>query len=216
MAHEEVRPGTVVPSEAGEPGIAGPGREELTADLDPAPEAAGRTGPSTGLLSFYDRLRAKILEAVERRAGRLPEDAVKALLLVPDLFVLLVRLTLDRRVPARTRALIGGSLAYFLLPYDLLPVTLLGPIGYLDELVLAVAVLAQVWSGDLEPYARRHWSGPEDVRIAVGDVVRACHALLAPETYERLKRAAARRGIPIEDEPPAAGRASGPAAPPRD
>src|SRR4029077_2126421 len=46
-------------------------------------EALGRGTnlPSSGLLSFYDRLREKILQTIERRAGRpgskLTEDAVR-------------------------------------------------------------------------------------------------------------------------------------------
>src|SRR3954449_1993566 len=119
--------------------------------------------PSSGLLSFYDRLREKILRAVEKRSGRrgarLTEDAVRALLLVPDVFILLVRLMLDKEVPGSARAMIGGAIAYFILPIDLLPEAFLGPAGYLDDLVLAVAVLAQAFGGDLEPYARKHWSG---------------------------------------------------------
>src|SRR5687768_14301139 len=73
------------------------------------------------LLGFYDRLRERILETVERRGGRLGSASVRALLLVPDIFMLLVRLALDPEVPGGTRALIGGALAYFILPIDLLP-----------------------------------------------------------------------------------------------
>ncbi|HBL28914.1 MAG TPA: hypothetical protein DD490_18930, partial [Acidobacteria bacterium] len=129
---------------------------------EPPPE-----GPSRGLLSFYDRLREKIVHAVEKRGGRLSEGAVRALLLVPDVFILLVRLSLDRDVPGSARALIGGTLAYFILPIDLFPEALLGGIGYMDDLVLAAAVLAQAFSGELEPYARRHWSGSEDLRVVL-------------------------------------------------
>src|SRR4051794_23474892 len=97
--------------------------------------------PSSGLLSFYDRLREKILELVEKRAGRpggkLTEDAVRLLLLVPDVFILLVRLALDKDVPGSARAMIGGAVAYFILPFDLLPEAVLGPGGHLDDLVLA-------------------------------------------------------------------------------
>ena len=65
-------------------------------------DAAEPALPSTGLLSFYDRLRERILESVEERGGHLGSATVSALLLVPDVFMLLVRLSLDREVPART------------------------------------------------------------------------------------------------------------------
>ncbi|HEY0557946.1 MAG TPA: DUF1232 domain-containing protein [Thermoanaerobaculia bacterium] len=173
-----------------------------------AEEAFGRGTnlPSSGLLSFYDRLREKILQTIERRAGRpgarLTEDAVRALLLVPDVFILLVRLTLDKEVPGSARAMIGGALAYFILPFDLLPEAILGPIGYLDDLVLAAAVLAQAFGGDLEPYARKHWSGSEDLRVVLQDITGTAQSLLGQKVYDRLRRLLSRRGIELNDETP--------------
>lgn len=165
---------------------------------------AGTDLPSSGLLSFYDRLREKILHTVEKRSGRrgakLTEDAVRALLLVPDVFILLVRLALDKEVPGSARAMIGGALAYFVLPIDLLPEAFLGAAGYLDDLVLATAVLAQAFGGDLEPYARKHWSGSEDLRIVIQDVTQAGQSLLGQNLYGKLRGLLSRRGIEIEDD----------------
>jgi uncharacterized membrane protein YkvA (DUF1232 family) len=156
--------------------------------------------PSGGLLSFYDRLRERILKAIEkpRRGGKLTEGAVRALLLVPDVFILLARLALDKNVPGSTRALIGGALAYFVLPADLFPEMLLGGVGFLDDLVLATAVLAQAFGGDLEPYARKHWSGSEDLRVVIQDITDAAQALLGQNLYDRLKRLMSRRGIDVD------------------
>jgi uncharacterized membrane protein YkvA (DUF1232 family) len=165
---------------------------------------SGTRLPSRGLLSFYDRLRDKILELVEKRAGRpggkLTEDAVRLLLLVPDVFILLVRLALDKDVPGSARAMIGGAVAYFILPFDLLPEAVLGPVGYLDDLVLAVAVLAQAFGGDLEPYARKHWSGSEDLRVVMQDVTRASRAVLGQSLHDRLRRLLSSRGIELREE----------------
>jgi uncharacterized membrane protein YkvA (DUF1232 family) len=179
------------------------GFDDAQAERD-AEEAfrSGTTLPSSGLLSFYDRLREKILQTIERRAGRpgakLTEDAVRALLLVPDVFILLVRLTLDKDVPGSARAMIGGALAYFILPFDLLPEAILGPIGYLDDLVLAAAVLAQAFGGDLEPYARKHWSGSEDLRVVLQDITGTAQSLLGEKVYDRLRRLLSRRGIELK------------------
>ncbi len=159
----------------------------------------GTTMPSHGLLSFYDRLREKILHAIEKREGkrgsRLTEGAVRALLLVPDVFILLARLALDKNVPASTRAMIGGALAYFILPVDLLPEALLGGAGFLDDLVLATAVLSQAFGGDLEPYARKHWSGSEDLRVVIRDISETAQSLLGQNLYDKLRKLMSRRGI---------------------
>ena len=155
--------------------------------------------PSEGLLSFYDRLRERMVEVVEKRGGRWAEGTVRALLLVPDVFILLVRLALDKQVPAQARMLIGGALAYFVLPIDLLPEAFVGIGGYVDDLVLATAVLAQAFSGELEPYARKHWSGSEDLRVVIQDITYAAENLLGAKLYGRLKAVLARRGVRLPD-----------------
>jgi len=155
--------------------------------------------PSTGLLSFYDRLRERVIGTVEKRGGRMSEGAVRALLLVPDVFILLVRLTLDKEVPKPARVLVGGALAYFIMPLDLFPEAILGPIGYMDDLVLATAVLAQAFGGDLEPYARKHWSGSEDLRIVLRDISESAHSLLGHNLYEKVKKLLRRRGVKVAD-----------------
>lgn len=157
---------------------------------------------SGGLLSFYDRLREKILHTIEKREGRrgakLTEGTVRALLLVPDVFILLVRLALDKNVPGSTRALIGGAIAYFILPIDLLPEAILGGAGYIDDLVLATAVLAQAFGGDLEPYARKHWSGSEDLRVVLRDISETAQSLLGQNLYGKLRKLLSRRGVEME------------------
>jgi uncharacterized membrane protein YkvA (DUF1232 family) len=172
--------------------------EESAAALSSSGPAQGTDGASSGLLSFYDRLREKIVHAVEKRGGRLGEGAVRALLLVPDVFMLLVRLSLDREVPGSARALIGGTLAYFVLPIDLFPEALLGGIGFMDDLVLAAAVLAQAFSGDLEPYARKHWSGAEDLRVVLRDITNTAHSLLGESLFNKVKSLLRRRGVEVE------------------
>lgn len=176
--------------------------EEREAAAEAASEAAfaGQAElPSSGLLSFYDGLRPRLVKAVERRGGRLGATAVKALLLVPDVFILLVRILLDPEVPGSARALVGGALAYFVLPLDLMPEAVVGGAGYVEDLVLAVAVLAHTFTGDLEPFARKHWSGPEDLRVVIGDITSAAQGLLGANLYGRVQRVLARRGVELEE-----------------
>lgn len=155
--------------------------------------------PSSGLLSFYDRLREKITRAVERRSGKLGKGTVRVLLVVPDIFILMVRMVLDKEIPNHTRALIGGALAYFVLPIDFLPEALLGVGGYVDDAVLASLVLSQVLGTELEPYARKHWSGSEDIRVVLRDIASAGRSLLGESVFERLKRLLKKRGIEVEE-----------------
>lgn len=170
----------------------------------PAPQ------PSRGLLSFYDHLRARMLAAAQKRGkGKLAPAAVEALLLVPDVFILLARLALDPQVPGPARTLIGGALLYFVTPIDLMPEAVLGPVGFLDDLVLAAAVMSQALGGELEPYARKHWNGEQELREVLHDIAHSAHALLGGDMHGRLERALAKRGVKL-----APARRSGP--PPAD
>jgi uncharacterized membrane protein YkvA (DUF1232 family) len=53
------------------------------------------------------------------------------------------RLLWDRRVPMRTKIWVPLALVYFALPVEIIPERLLGPIGYLDDIILLV--LSIVW-----------------------------------------------------------------------
>jgi uncharacterized membrane protein YkvA (DUF1232 family) len=161
--------------------------------------ASGAAGASRGLLSFYDRLRERMLLAAERQSQRYGKPVIEALLLVPDVFILMVRLVLDPAVPGEARALIGGALAYFLLPLDLFPEALVGAAGFLDDLVLGAAVLSQALGGELEPYANKYWNGDRELRQTLRDITQSAQALLGRDLDRRLKRTLARRGIDIED-----------------
>lgn len=154
--------------------------------------------PTLRYLPFYDRLRSRLHARVAgRRGGRVRREAAEALLLVPDVFMLLVRLVLDPETPASARGVLGGALAYFLLPADLLPEALLGVGGYSEDLVMAVVAISYALSEELEPRARLYWSGSDDLRTTLRDVIGAAQALLGDRVFTRLQAALARRGLPI-------------------
>jgi uncharacterized membrane protein YkvA (DUF1232 family) len=157
--------------------------------------------PSSGLLSFYDRLRRRIEVYCERRAGRLGRSTAEALLLVPDIFILLVRLALDPEVPKHQRTLIASALAYFVLPLDLFPEAMLGPLGFMDDLLLATGVLAQAFGGELEPWTSRHWSGSRNLREVLGDIGLTARSLIGESVSDRVDALLARYGVDLGEEP---------------
>ena len=178
--------------------------------MDEAIRSAGassrdaRLVPSTGLLSFYDRLRHRILTTVERRGSKLGARTTEALLLVPDVFVFLARLALDKTVPRSTRRLVAGALAYFLFPVDFLPEAVVGAGGYVDDLVLALMVLAQAFDAQLEPYAEKYWSGDQSLRVVIGDILAGAKGLVSGNVYERLVRFLNKQGVRVPESPPPA------------
>ncbi len=161
--------------------------ESVVSDrMAPTEADAGR------LLGAYDRLRRRIHRAT---AGRTGDATADALLLVPDVFILLARLTLDRDVPSSSRRLLGGALVYFLVPIDLFPEAFAGPVGYVDDLVIACAVLGEAFGPDLETFTDSHWSGSKQLATVLGDVGRTADALLGANLWERVRRFLKKRGV---------------------
>lgn len=156
-------------------------------------EETPRTMSEERLLGFYDRVRSGVERYLERRAGRVGRSTAQALLLVPDLLLLLTRMFLDREVPRASRALIGGALAYFLFPADLAPEIVIGPIGFLDDLVIAGTVLAHAMGPDLERYAERYWSGSGRIREVLTEVSQTASQLLGVDMAKRVDRVIERR-----------------------
>ena len=65
-------------------------------------------------------------------------------------------------------------------------------------MTIIAEILAQAFGGDLEPYARKHWSGKEDLRIGIRDITETAQALLGHRLYDRMRRLLSRRGVKLE------------------
>ena len=110
------------------------------------------------------------------------------LLLVPDVFILLWRLTTDSRVNGKDKVLLGSAVAYYVMPFDLIPEAIVGPIGYLDDLVLGVYVLNKILGSVDASIVREHWSGSEDVLDAIQRVLNAAESLVGTDLVGKIKK----------------------------
>jgi uncharacterized membrane protein YkvA (DUF1232 family) len=138
---------------------------------------------------YYDRLRANIHGYLANKGARV-EKGAEFLLLVPDVFVLLYRLTTDSRVHGKNKVLLGTALVYFLSPIDLIPELLLGPIGFLDDLVFGVYVLNRLLVDTDPQVLRDHWSGSEDVLAVISRVTAAADRLVSTKVLDRIRKMA--------------------------
>lgn len=140
---------------------------------------------------FYDRIRRSIQNYVEKK-GRAVEKTAEYLLLVPDVFILLWRMTNDPRVSGKDKILLGSALVYYISPIDLIPEAIVGPIGYLDDLVFAVFALNRVLSSVDASILRQHWSGSDDVLSMIQRVLNAADSLIGTNIFGKLKNLAKR------------------------
>lgn len=148
---------------------------------------SGGSYPPDRTQRFYDRIRTRIHKYVGRKGSALGKTA-EFLLLVPDVFILLVRLLKDSRVAGKDKVLLGSAVAYYIFPFDFLPEALIGPIGYLDDLVFGVYVLNRMLQ-DVDPnILREHWSGSDDILQTIQRVMTAADQLVSKEIIERVKK----------------------------
>ena len=107
---------------------------------------------------LYDRVRTRVVEHPPGTSSGVRD----LILLLPDLTVLLLRLLRDERVPKRAKLLAMIGVAYVLSPVDLLPAVILGPVGWVDDLVVVAATLSRMLNHVHPDVVRYHWSGQGD------------------------------------------------------
>jgi uncharacterized membrane protein YkvA (DUF1232 family) len=136
---------------------------------------------------FYDRIRNTIQRYIDSK-GTVVGKTAGYLLLVPDIFILLWRLTTDSRVNGKDKVLLGSAVAYYVMPFDLIPEAIMGPAGYLDDLVFGVYVLNKILGSVDASILREHWSGSEDVLDTIQNVLNAAESLVGTDLVGRIKK----------------------------
>jgi uncharacterized membrane protein YkvA (DUF1232 family) len=136
---------------------------------------------------YYQRLRTQVRDWLETDEGGHHRWA-EFLLLAPDLFHLLWKLSGDPEVRVSDKAKLAGALAYFISPLDLMPEALLGPVGYLDDIALAAYVLNGMLNHTDPQVLRRHWAGEGDVLDNIRKILAAADKMLSSKVLARLKR----------------------------
>jgi uncharacterized membrane protein YkvA (DUF1232 family) len=128
---------------------------------------------------FYDRLRTRVETYVRERVGDSRTDKLAPyLLLIPDLFVLLVRLLRDDRVSKRSKSIAMLAIGYFVSPLNLIPEIFLGPIGFTSDIVVAVMALNKMLVDVDESIIKEHWNGQDNIISIIRDVVAKADSLV--------------------------------------
>ena len=97
-------------------------------------------------------------------------DLREYVLLAPRLVKLVVRLMRDRRVPARSKALLVLLAGYLVSPVDAVPDFIAG-LGQLDDIVIAAFALDQILNRVPEEVVLEHWEGEEDVLQVIREIL---------------------------------------------
>lgn len=136
---------------------------------------------------FYQGLRKKIDDFVKSEKG-IHYKWKDFLLLAPDFFHLLVRLSLDNRVKMRDKAVLGIAIAYFFSPIDLIPEVFLGPVGLIDDLAVGAFALNRILKNTDASIVREHWAGDDDILEKTQEIIKKADEMLGSGLVEKIKR----------------------------
>lgn len=134
---------------------------------------------------FYDKLRSKIERFIHEKG--VSDNVAKYVLLAPDLFVLLARLIVDKRVPVQSKTIAGIAIAYFIAPIDFIPEALTGPLGLTDDVVLAVYALRKILVDVDHAIVKEHWNGTEDLLDVITRVVKSADELIGRKVLRKIE-----------------------------
>ena len=136
-------------------------------------------------LDFYRELRNRIHQWAKSKGKTY--QYMEYLMLAPDFFYLLIKLMLDDRVPLKAKAKVGIVIVYYISPFDIIPEALLGPIGFADDLVLAVWTINSLLKSVDRQVLIDNWPAEQDLFAAMEKILTASDKWLGKSAYQKLK-----------------------------
>ncbi|MDD2228746.1 MAG: YkvA family protein [Candidatus Cloacimonetes bacterium] len=137
-------------------------------------------------LKFYENLRQKAKGWTLNKGGSIGGKLSEYLFLLPDFFILVCRLALDKRVPTKQKLMAGGIIAYVIMPLDIIP-DFIPVIGHVDDLVLVVMGLNMILN-EIDPKVLAdNWSGEGEVLAQMKKITATAETFLDKNVLQRIK-----------------------------
>jgi uncharacterized membrane protein YkvA (DUF1232 family) len=137
-------------------------------------------------LKFYEDLRKKATGWTKDKTGSLGGKVSEYLFLLPDFFILVCRLSVDKRVPAKHKLKVAGIIAYLIMPIDIIP-DFIPVIGYMDDLVLVVLGLNLILNDIDHKILRDNWSGEGDILEQLQKITSLAERFLDRNILQKIK-----------------------------
>ncbi|QUH22373.1 DUF1232 domain-containing protein [Methanobacterium alkalithermotolerans] len=87
----------------------------------------------------------------------------------PDLFKLLTEVLNQNEVDAATRLKISAALAYYVAPFDVIPETIYGPDGYIDDIFVCLYVLKDIENKMGFEFLEELWESEKDLQEVIDE-----------------------------------------------
>ncbi|HCM14551.1 MAG: YkvA family protein [Candidatus Cloacimonadales bacterium] len=137
-------------------------------------------------MKFYENLRKKAKSWTNEKTGKLGGKLGEYLFMLPDFFILVCRLAVDKRVSTKHKLFVSGIIAYLVMPLDIIP-DFIPVIGYVDDLVLAVLGLNLILNEIDEKVLKDNWSGEGDVLHQMQNITAAAEKFLDKNLISRIR-----------------------------
>jgi uncharacterized membrane protein YkvA (DUF1232 family) len=109
----------------------------------------------------------------------------ESLLFIPNFLKLIYRLVQDENVSKMDRALLLGTIAYVLSPWDFLP-DMIPFLGQLDDLLLMALVLKRLMDSVNRETLLSYWDGNEDLLGLMEDITNLAVQFIPQGIYRKL------------------------------
>ena len=121
-------------------------------------------------LQFYGKLKSEIDKWLESEKGA-DNRWSEYIKFAPELFQLICRLRESEMIDADAEQKLEVAIEYFLRPVDFIPEAALGPVGYMDDIAIAVYALSAVIERYGSKTVERCWEGAEEIPGVIRDVL---------------------------------------------
>jgi len=138
-------------------------------------------------LKFYEDLRRKAKDWTGQKTGKMGGKLSEYLFLLPDFFIMLTRLMIDKRVPTKRKLLVGGIIAYLMMPCDIIP-DFIPLIGHVDDLVFVVMGLNMVLNDTDPKVLADNWSGEGEVLQQIQKITATAEGFLDKNVLSRIRK----------------------------
>ena len=118
--------------------------------------------------TYYDFLKYEI--------NNFEGDFDNFILYIPEFFKLLCDL-LEEDILKEEKRMINTALAYFVVPNDIIPEDIYGPMGYVDDIYVCSVVLKQLYN-KYENLICKHWDYDEDFNSVLSTCYKESHKIL--------------------------------------
>lgn len=136
---------------------------------------------------FYQKIRKDVKRWVNDNLDK-ENKWVDYILVAPDLFHLLCKLTGDSEIPSNKKLKLVAGIAYFISPIDLLPEAFLGPVGYLDDIAVAAFILNDLINEVDPQIVRKHWAGEQDALDLVKTILANADKMIGSKMWQRIRK----------------------------